>query len=117
MKFRWFSVVGALYAVLAAAAFAQTSTFVTYKYTQIDYPGAASTVANGINNGNVIVGTYVDSAGLLHGFRYANGAFTAVNFPNSAQTTALGINDNGDIVGWYTLSNGNQYSSAWLCPS
>jgi uncharacterized membrane protein len=89
--------------ILATAAFAQTSTVVTFKYTQLDYPGAASTVANGINNGNVIVGTYVDSAGLLHGFRYASGAFTAINYPGSGQTTALGINDQGDIVGWYTI--------------
>ena len=101
MMSRFLSVLAAV--AFAVSAFAQTSTVVTFKYTQLDYPGAASTVANGINNGNIIVGTYVDSAGLLHGFRYGNGAFSAINYPGSGQTTALGINDQGDIVGWYTI--------------
>jgi hypothetical protein len=103
MKFRVCTSL-ALGAILAAGALAQTSTAVAYKFTPFTYPGAASTEANGINNAGVIVGTYFDSAGVMHGYRYANGAFSAINFPNAGQTTALGINDQGDIVGWYTIS-------------
>ena len=102
MKIR--SILAGVLCIISAATFAQTSTAVVYKYTQIDYPGAASTVANGINNNNLIVGTYVDSSGLYHGFSYSNGSFAPINFPKAAQTVALGVNDNGDVVGWYTVS-------------
>jgi hypothetical protein len=106
MKFRSFSILATLVcAVFVAGTFAQTSTSVTYKYTPIDYPGAASTSANGINNGNIIVGSYVDSSNVSHGFKYANGTFTGINFPGAATTSAMGISDPGDVVGSYQLSN------------
>jgi hypothetical protein len=55
MKFRSFSILATLVcAVFVAGTFAQTSTSVTYKYTPIDYPGAASTSANGINTATLL---------------------------------------------------------------
>jgi hypothetical protein len=108
MKFRSFSMMATLvFALFVAGSFAQTRTSVAYKYTPVDYPGAATTSANGINNGNVIVGSYLDSSNVSHGFKYANGAFTGLNFPGSATTTPMGISDIGDVVGSYQLSNGS----------
>jgi len=34
----------------------------------IDFPGAASTIAYGINNAGIVVGTYTDTSGGTHGF-------------------------------------------------
>jgi probable HAF family extracellular repeat protein len=39
-----------------------------YEFVSIDYPGAASTAALGINSKGDIVGSYVDAAGKTHGY-------------------------------------------------
>lgn len=88
---------------IAAMTFAQTSTSITYNYANIAFPGALLTKVNGINNGNVVVGSYLDSSSNEHGFIYRNGKFTAVNFPGASDTQVLGINDFGDIVGVYQV--------------
>ena len=104
MKIRSFSILAILVcAIFVAGAFAQTSTSVTYQYGNLTFPGATATSANGINNGNVVVGAYTDSSNLFHGYIYSGGNYTAVNYPGAAQTAVLGINDNSDIVGWYLL--------------
>ncbi len=82
---------------------AQTSTAVNYNYANLMFPGATLTSANGINNSNVIVGSYLDSAASIHGFVYRLGRYTAVNFPGATATEVLGINDYGDIVGVYQV--------------
>jgi hypothetical protein len=78
-----------------------------------NYPGATSTTANGVNNGSVIVGSWTDSAGAVHGYRYANGKFTKINFPGAKTTSANGINDYGDIVGYY-IANGGTAAHGFL---
>src|SRR5262245_16861020 len=88
-----------MYILIPVMGAAQAS----FKFAAINVPGAQSTVANGINNGNVIVGSYVSSTGHNFGFRLQNGHFTTINVPGSTQTFALGINDLGDIVGSYSL--------------
>jgi hypothetical protein len=88
---------------LLPLAFAQTSTSVSFKYAKIAYPGATLTMVNGINNSNVVVGSYFDSADVVHGFVYRQGKFSAVNFPAATATEVQGINDLGDIVGTYQL--------------
>ena len=51
------------------------------QYTTIDVPGAASTVAVGVNDLGVVSGFYFDSSGNEHGFLYRDGTFTTVNVP------------------------------------
>ena len=92
-----------LEAVLSFAALAQTSTSVTYDYAPVGFPHAISTNANGINNNNVIVGSYLDSASFQHGYVYKAGKYTRVDFPHASATAVLGINDNGDLVGVYQV--------------
>ncbi len=72
-------------------------------YTQIDYPGAASTVATGINGVGDVVGYYSDASRILHGFLLAAGAFTTIDVPGTNKTIAYGINDTGQIVGYSVL--------------
>jgi len=76
-------------------------------FNQIDYPGASSTTANGINNAGVIVGTYCLSEAACpwdggdHGFMDSGGTFTAINYPGATTTSALAINTFGVVVGAY----------------
>ena len=77
---------------------AQTSTAVDYNYANIMFPGATLTTANGINNNNVVVGSYLDSAAYIHGFVYRLGEYTAVNFPGATATEVLGINDAAQLA-------------------
>ena len=79
-------------------------------YTTIDYPGAVQTDISGINNLGMMVGFYIDTAGVYHGFIYQNGTFTPFNDPNAGTkkgqgTQGSGINDFGTIVGGYIDGN------------
>ena len=66
-----------------------------------DYPGAAQTVLSGINDGGLVVGSYVDSAGNSHGFYLKNGQTTPLDVPGAADTSPAGINNQGVVVGTY----------------
>jgi uncharacterized membrane protein len=110
---------------LAICMLALTSVAVAQpaRFTTIDYPGAVSTFAYGINPAGDIVGGYVDTTGNKHGFALTNGDFTSFDWPGSTWTEGWGINPQGDIVGQYgwfedgfntihgfLLSDGNLYS-------
>jgi uncharacterized membrane protein len=91
------------------------------QYTTIDVPGAASTVAVGVNDLGVVSGFYFDSSGNEHGFLYRDGTFTTVDVPGAADTlltvtndlgTAVGYNDLGQVTGSYTESNGDTVAFA-----
>lgn len=92
-----------LLGLFSISALPQTSTAVVYDYATIAFPHALSTSANGINNNNVIAGSYLDSASFQHGFTYNAGKYTRVDFPGASATAVLGINDNGDLVGVYQV--------------
>src|SRR5438552_3147683 len=67
-------------------------------FTAIDYPGAASTQAWGINNRGDIVGYYTLADKSTHGFLLASdGNFTSIDFPGAAYTSPNGIGPRGDI--------------------
>lgn len=100
---RHFVSLAVLSGLLSISALPQTSTAVVYDYATIAFPRALSTSANGINNNNVIVGSYLDSASSQHGFIYRSGKYTKVDFPGASATAVLGINDNGDLVGVYQV--------------
>src|SRR5207302_10466848 len=71
-----------------------------YAYSRIDVPGATNTAASGINGAGQIVGSFVDTSSLYHGFwRDAGGTFTTIDVPGATSTAASGINDIGQIVG------------------
>ena len=80
---------------------------VSYKYTQIDVPGATSTTASGINDAGQIVGN-VDND---RAFIYFDGSFTKLVAPGAFldQTAAWGINDAGQIVGSFLDSTPHRH--------
>jgi len=89
--------------VLISSLMGQTYTSVAYKYANIKFPGAALTIANGINNNNVIVGSFFDANSSVHGFVYRKGKYIQVDYPGSTETEILGVNDNGAMVGTYQV--------------
>src|SRR6516225_7756300 len=85
--------------VSASPASDQGST--SYTYTSIDYPGAARSRANGINDRGDIVGIYLDSSGVWHGYLLSGGTFTTIDAPGSIQTRTTSINNRGVIGGYF----------------
>src|SRR5215467_2547028 len=72
--------------------------------TSFSIPGAAQTLAYMINDSKrLVVGYYVDGAGILHGYyRDANGALTfPIDPPGSTLTVLFGPNDRNWVVGRY----------------
>jgi hypothetical protein len=62
---------------------------------------------SGVNDGGVIVGTYILSSNASHGFKLQSGTFTAIDFPGAVGSSgAVGINNSGTIVGNYGNSQG-----------
>lgn len=73
-------------------------------FTSLLYPGAAGTLALGINEHGDTVGRY-SSAGRTHGFlRDEAGTYSSIDYPGSNFSVAGAINDSGAIVGWYTVA-------------
>jgi len=91
---------------LASAAHAPKLTF---KFTNANVSGAAATLVAEINNRGVMVGQYLDSNGVLHGYILDGKNLTTLDDPNGTGTFVSGINFNGPIalVGYYTNSSGN----------
>jgi hypothetical protein len=77
------------------------------------YPGGSDTQAFGINNKNQIVGSYLDGAGVMHGFVLSDpmgpvSHWQSIDDPNGVGSTVVnGINTAGDLVGFYTDAAGN----------
>ena len=84
-------------------------------YTTIDFPGAEATLAIDINVSGQIVGRYIDSAGVNHGYLLDHGTFTDITVPGASFSRAIGINRGGDIVGsYYTSSDKGQREHGFL---
>jgi hypothetical protein len=108
MKSRTWISMTAVYLSVTLAITVQTSA----KITTFNVKGAGTgadqgTIALGINVRGSIVGYYVDSSGVDHGFlRAPNGTITTFDPKGSAGTTAYGLNKEGAITGTYTDSSG-----------
>jgi probable HAF family extracellular repeat protein len=88
--------------LVAAAADAQK---IAFKYKTIDVAGAQSTAIFAINNRGAMVGSYMDSSGVRHGFLLSKGKVINIDHPNGMNTYCFGINNAGAIVGYYTTSS------------
>jgi hypothetical protein len=74
------------------------------KFVSFSFPKSQRTVANGINDNGMIVGSYVvpgsvNGALVVKGFAYHNGQWATVAYPvTNADTTLLGISNAGVIL-------------------
>jgi len=80
-------------AVLCAAGAAQAN------WVTLDFPGATSTNAYGLDGGN-IVGEYTDASGGQYGFIYDGTTWTTLDYPGADESGVYSI-DGGNIVGYY----------------
>ena len=107
---------GICFGLLQTAGSVRAATTETFVPTMIDFPGASTTIARGINNSGDIVGTYLCSvsAGCTltesaasagsHGFLLQDGVYTRIDVPGGTGTVARGISDQGIIIGHYNVS-------------
>jgi hypothetical protein len=72
------------------------------EYITNDFPDSKMSMNWRINSQGWMVGHYVDSANVTHGYQ-AKGSrkYTAIDFPGATLTEAHGINDSMEIVGRY----------------
>jgi hypothetical protein len=82
----------------------------SFSFTSIDFPGAITTRALGLNNHGEIAGDYVDAGGVRHGYFLRRGKFTTFDPPGSVETRGLVINDPDDIGGTYLDSASVRHS-------
>src|SRR5712691_5483660 len=73
-------------------------------FTAIDFPGATTTQAWGINASGDIIGNYVSADKSNHGFLKSRGQYTSIDFPGAAYTEANGISSHGDVIGDYAAT-------------
>jgi probable HAF family extracellular repeat protein len=82
---------------------------VTETYRAVNYPHVPPQQdANDVNDAGQIVGGYVDSSGVGHGYERSGGKFTTIDVPfaGATGTGADAINNSGEIVGGWTDSGG-----------
>jgi hypothetical protein len=87
------------------------------EFTTFDAPGAGTGSNQGtgcpsdcptsLNDLGSVMGTYIDSNSVYHGYlRTADGKIVTVDPPGSVFTWSVGINDSGAITGYYGDSSG-----------
>jgi hypothetical protein len=87
------------YSAGAFLAHVSGTKIVTETYQAENYPDGAT--PSDVNDLGQIVGTYVDSSGLVHGFELSSGKVTTINVPfaGAIATYPEAINNSGEIVG------------------
>jgi uncharacterized membrane protein len=82
-------------------------------YTEIAFPGAPNTTANGISNSGILVGLYGEAGAGPYGFATGSrgyvlrgGVYSTLDYPGALTSFPLGVNDVGEIVGVYQDQEG-----------
>lgn len=70
-----------------------------FTFEHLQYPGGVQTYAQAINSSGGVVGYYIDTSGLAHGFVYRRGVYTGVDIVDSSSTWIYGLNNSGEAVG------------------
>jgi hypothetical protein len=93
-------------AATATAAFAQAATPGKCSFEQLNFPPPAT---NGqvvaLNDVGGIVGTFIDSKNVGHGFLLYQGKLTTFMFPHSTSTGVNDMSRNGIIVGSFSVAS------------
>lgn len=85
------------------------------QFVPVNVPGATFTVVNGMdrNNAQALVGNYVDTANVTHGFIYTGGSFVTIDNPNATETIPQDVNNLGQVVGQYNDANEVTHGFLW----
>lgn len=83
------------------------SAYGTWTWSQLDYPGATTTYAYGVD-GSTIVGSYLDAAGQTHGFARDAGGWRTLDYPGAAYTHVSAVSAS-KMVGYYKDASNNSH--------
>jgi uncharacterized membrane protein len=97
------AVISLTFSLLARAA---ETPNITFAFSTIHLKGEVATQVVGVNNAGVMVGTWVDSGGVIHGLMLKSGKATTIEDPKGVVTYCKGVNRFGAIVGYYQDSSG-----------
>ena len=86
----------------------------SYTFTTIDVPGAGYTSVSGIYARGQIVGSYVGTDVLSHGFLLHKHRFITIDVPGARGTSSLGINTRGHVVGLQVDDNNKSLGFLWV---
>lgn len=89
---------------LAALFFSAAQAAVLVRVTPV--PGSTATTVFGINDDNVLAGSFIGADGIEHGFFGTNGSYTTFD-AGTGGTQARGISDNGVITGLSNSQSGD----------
>ena len=76
------------------------------KFTTIAFPKASGTQPTGINDKGEVVGLYLDSSALSHGFSKIGTKYTRIDVKGGSNTVAWGVTNKGQITVYTTNSAG-----------
>jgi hypothetical protein len=86
-------------------------------FRRIEFPGATTTYAQGINERGWIVGDASPGPTVLDpgatGFLLVRDKFTRIAYPGAVYTQAIGVNNRGQVVGEYLDQNGVVHGYRW----
>jgi hypothetical protein len=101
-------VLGSMLLFTVAAASAADAPKLTFKFTTVQIEGAHGTGIYYVNNAGALVGQYVDSAGVTHGFKLLGHTLTTLDDPkwSGRFSECEAINSHNVIVGDYINSSG-----------
>jgi len=77
------------------------------KFTTINFPKSNGTQASGVNDKGDVVGLYLDSANVQHGFSKIGTKYTSIDVKGDTATVAWGINNAGQITVYATNTAGD----------
>jgi len=75
-------------------------------FTTLDYPGATSTGACGINDSDQVAGDYISPSNNVNGFMVTGSDFTTIDYPGANTSEAQSINNKAQVAGSYTDASG-----------
>jgi hypothetical protein len=81
-------------------------TYAKGKFTAVKFPKSTGTQATGINDKGEVVGLYLDSVGVQHGFSKIGNKYKSIDVKNETTVVAYGVNNAGDIAVYATNSAG-----------
>jgi len=76
------------------------------KFTTVSFPKSNGTQANGINDKGEVVGLYLDSVNITHGFSLVGKKYTSLDPKGESNTVAWGVNNAGQVTVYGTNSAG-----------
>jgi hypothetical protein len=85
----------------------ESFTYAKGKFTVVGFPKSNGTQATGINDKGDVVGLYLDSADVQHGFSKIGSKYTSIDVKGDTLADAYGINNAGQITVYATNSAGD----------